>query len=225
MPTKPVSSTTTNPRVPQSTSTPIEKTSTTTKPRASQSAPTEKTSTSFRDIILVKSAPTYAHEPDPPTQVSAPSPPQLNGIPTKGDTGRQPQLDFQTTTKLPFTLKTLLTEKPQRQILKTDGLPPPVEIKPKYNSADEPNNLLYTFNYTAGFHGHHEDGYRNGDKAGDYFVNGRDGVSRRVDYIANEFGYQPNITITKLNDENRPKEETEKSFGLKGYEFKWFYRK
>lgn len=101
-----------------------------------------------------------------------------------------------------------------------EGLPPGV-------TTDDIKNLLYRFNYTVGFHGHHEDGYRNGDKSGDYFVNSRNGDSRRVQYIANEFGYQPNITLVRLdeNDVARPREDTEKEYGLKGYEFKWFYRK
>lgn len=101
-----------------------------------------------------------------------------------------------------------------------DGLPKGVTV-------DDIKALLYTFNYTVGFHGHHEDGYRNGDKEGDYFFDGRDGVERKVEYIANEFGYQPNITFVDLpeNDLRRPHENTEKEYGLKGYEFKWFYKK
>jgi hypothetical protein len=87
--------------------------------------------------------------------------------------------------------------------------------------------LLYRFNYTVGFHGHHEEGYRNGDKIGAYFVNGRDGISTQVKYIANEFGYQPNITFIPLglDSPDTPKKDTEKNFGLKGYAFEWFYRR
>lgn len=101
-----------------------------------------------------------------------------------------------------------------------DGLPPGVTL-------GDIKSLLYRFNYTVGFHGHHEDGFRNGDKEGDYFFDGRDGVERKVEYLANEFGYQPNITFIDLpeNDVRRPHEETEKEYGLKGYEFKWFYRR
>jgi len=87
--------------------------------------------------------------------------------------------------------------------------------------------LLYRFNYTVGFHGHHEEGYRNGDKIGGYFVNGRNGISTQVKYIANEFGYQPNITFIPigLDSPDTPKEETEKNYGLKGYAFDWFYKR
>ena len=87
--------------------------------------------------------------------------------------------------------------------------------------------LLYRFNYTVGFHGHHEEGYRNGDKVGGYFVNGRNGISTQVKYIANEFGYQPNITFIPigLDSPDTPKQDTEKNYGLKGYAFEWFYRR
>jgi hypothetical protein len=88
-------------------------------------------------------------------------------------------------------------------------------------------NLLYRFNYTVGFHGHHENGYTNGDKVGGYFVNARNGISTQVKYIANEFGYQPNITFIPLglDSHDTPKKDTEKNYGLKGYAFEWFYRR
>jgi hypothetical protein len=87
--------------------------------------------------------------------------------------------------------------------------------------------LLYRFNYTVGFHGHNEEGYRNGDKVGGYFVNGRNGISTQVKYVANEFGYQPNITFIPLglDSPDTPKEDTEKNYGLKGYAFEWFNRR
>ncbi|KAL1139004.1 hypothetical protein AAG570_009065 [Ranatra chinensis] len=86
--------------------------------------------------------------------------------------------------------------------------------------------ILYKFNYTLKFHGHHEVGDRAGNKEGGYFFNGRDGFGRDVKYIANEFGYQPNISLVELDSDNTPKEETEKLMNrLKGYEFKWFYLK
>ncbi|XP_063220300.1 protein lethal(3)malignant blood neoplasm 1 [Bacillus rossius redtenbacheri] len=101
-----------------------------------------------------------------------------------------------------------------------DGLPPGI-------TEEDIMALLYKFNYTVGFHGHYESGYRNGNKLGGYFSNGRDGFGRNVQYVANEFGYQPNITLVNLGLESKdtPKEETEKQFGLKGYEFKWFFRR
>ncbi|GLG94015.1 Protein lethal(3)malignant blood neoplasm 1 [Gryllus bimaculatus] len=98
-----------------------------------------------------------------------------------------------------------------------DGLPPGVSMA-------DIMALLYKFNYTVGFHGHHERGYANGDKEGGYFVNGRDGISRRVEYVANEFGYQPNITLHDLglDSPDTPHEDTERQRGLEGYEFTWY---
>jgi len=83
--------------------------------------------------------------------------------------------------------------------------------------------LLYQFNYTVGYHGHHETGDRAGNKEGGYFVVGRDGYKRTVDYKANEFGYQPIIKLENVGPEATPHEDTEKEAGLKGYEFNWFY--
>lgn len=87
--------------------------------------------------------------------------------------------------------------------------------------------LLYTFNYTVGFHGHFEEGYRNGAKQGYYYVTGRNGVRTRVDYVADENGFRPKISqeVLDLLSDDVPKPETEKEekYGLKGYEFKWLY--
>jgi len=85
--------------------------------------------------------------------------------------------------------------------------------------------LLYRFNYTIGFHGHHEQGDLAGNKKGGYFVNGRDGYGRKFTYIANEFGYQPRVTLEDLRGEETPRQETERDpkYGLKGYEFRWFF--
>ncbi|KAI8428852.1 hypothetical protein MSG28_007498 [Choristoneura fumiferana] len=92
---------------------------------------------------------------------------------------------------------------------------------------DDMMTLLYTFNYTVGFHGHHEEGYTNGAKKGYYYVTGRNGVRTRVDYVADENGFRPKITqeVLDLLSEDVPKPETEKDekYGLKGYEFKWLY--
>uniref|UniRef100_A0A6E8VNK7 Uncharacterized protein n=1 Tax=Anopheles coluzzii TaxID=1518534 RepID=A0A6E8VNK7_ANOCL len=85
------------------------------------------------------------------------------------------------------------------------------------------NGLLYRFNYTAGYHGHHEQGDRQGNKEGGYYAIGRDGIRRGVSYKANEFGYQPHIKFEKVSPEETPREETEKQAGLKGFDFKWFY--
>lgn len=101
-----------------------------------------------------------------------------------------------------------------------DGLPPGMTM-------DDLMALLYKFNYTLKYHGHHESGYRNGDKEGGYFFNGRDGLGRDVKYLANEFGFQPNITLVSLGlqSPNTPKEENEEPNELLGNEFKWFYNR
>lgn len=84
---------------------------------------------------------------------------------------------------------------------------------------------FYQFHYILSYNGHNETGYRNGNKEGDYFVNGRDGLGRNVKYVANEFGYQPNITLENLGLEspNTPKERDEEPNELKSSEFRWFY--
>lgn len=98
---------------------------------------------------------------------------------------------------------------------------------PEGLSKGDMTNLLYTFNYTVGFHGHFEEGYTNGAKQGYYFVTGRNGVRTRIDYVADEHGFRPKITqeVLDLLSEDVPKPETEKDpkYGLKGYEFKWLY--
>ncbi|XP_059614476.1 uncharacterized protein LOC132260413 [Phlebotomus argentipes] len=83
--------------------------------------------------------------------------------------------------------------------------------------------LLYLFNYTAGYHGHNEQGDREGNKEGEYYFVDRDGYRRSTEYRANQFGYQPKFKLEKVPEEETPREETEKEAGLKGYEFKWFY--
>lgn len=79
---------------------------------------------------------------------------------------------------------------------------------------------LYHFKYLLDYNGHEETGSRNGNKQGNYFALGDDAVARTIEYIANEFGFQPHISWRKL-DQNElralPKENA-----LKHYEFKWF---
>ncbi|KAK3924168.1 Protein lethal(3)malignant blood neoplasm 1 [Frankliniella fusca] len=91
-------------------------------------------------------------------------------------------------------------------------------------SPEEMLALLYRFNYTLGFHGHHEVGDRAGHKQGGYHFDGRDGLERRVQYTANEYGFQPNITLHELSAADTPRADTERNaeHGLKGYEFVWF---
>lgn len=84
--------------------------------------------------------------------------------------------------------------------------------------------MLYKFNYTVGYHGHHETGNRKGDKEGGYFTIGRDGLKRTVIYKANEFGYQPSFKIEKAQPEEIPQPETEKDNRRHDYEFKWFFK-
>ncbi|XP_059476794.1 protein lethal(3)malignant blood neoplasm 1 isoform X2 [Neocloeon triangulifer] len=93
----------------------------------------------------------------------------------------------------------------------------------------EPSGLSggpnYRFNYTAGFHGHHETGLKDGSKSGGYFVNTRDGVSHRVTYEADARGFRPRISQVRLPAQDTPQVDTEKLAGLKGYEFVWFNRR
>lgn len=94
-------------------------------------------------------------------------------------------------------------------------------------SEHDMSRLLYTFNYTVGFHGHFEEGYANGVKKGYYYVTGRNGVRTRVDYVADKTGFHPKMSqeLLDLLSDDVPKPDTEKDakYGLKGYEFKWLY--
>ncbi|KAF5298341.1 hypothetical protein FQR65_LT01119 [Abscondita terminalis] len=105
-----------------------------------------------------------------------------------------------------------------------DKYPNMVEGLPKGITKEDISELLYKFNYTVGFHGHYEKGWTNGTKIGGYFVNGRDGYSRVVTYVADEFGYRPKFSLIRLGLDSisTPKEETEKSFGLQNFEFVWY---
>ncbi|XP_047020665.1 protein lethal(3)malignant blood neoplasm 1 [Helicoverpa zea] len=100
------------------------------------------------------------------------------------------------------------------------GLPPGL-------TQDDMTQLLYTFNYTVGFHGHFEEGYANGVKKGYYYVTGRNGVRTRIDYVADDSGFHPKVSqdVLDLLSDDVPKPETEKDekYGLKGYEFKWLF--
>lgn len=79
------------------------------------------------------------------------------------------------------------------------------------------NDLYYRFNYTITTHGHHEDGYRSGQKDGSYRSRDENGVDTQVKYLSNEFGHQPNITfITQAN-------ATDEKHAFKGYLFRWYW--
>ncbi|KAH8380792.1 hypothetical protein KR200_011504, partial [Drosophila serrata] len=77
---------------------------------------------------------------------------------------------------------------------------------------------LYKFKYVLDYNGHEETGSRNGDKQGSYFAIGDDAVERTIEYIANEYGFQPHISWKKLDGKAALPEEN----SLKHYEFKWF---
>lgn len=103
----------------------------------------------------------------------------------------------------------------------------PVESSQTHLSSKEAINefigdVLYRFNYTAGYHGHNEEGDSAGNKRGGYFIVGRDNIRRGVIYVANENGFAPVVKYEKVSPAEAPHEDTEKSAGLKGYKFEWF---
>lgn len=115
---------------------------------------------------------------------------------------------------------------PQQSLQNNPNLPNLPNQSINKNNVDKMlTGLLYKFNYDVGYHGHREQGDRNGNKEGSYYVIGRDGYKRTVNYKANEFGYQPHIKLELASPEETPREESEKEKGLKDYEFKWFYLK
>ncbi|KAH8297558.1 hypothetical protein KR054_002961, partial [Drosophila jambulina] len=77
---------------------------------------------------------------------------------------------------------------------------------------------LYKFKYVLDYNGHEETGSRNGDKQGSYFAIGEDAVERTIEYVANEFGFQPHVSWKRLDGKAALPEEN----SLKHYEFKWF---
>ncbi|XP_029408838.2 protein lethal(3)malignant blood neoplasm 1 isoform X2 [Bactrocera dorsalis] len=76
---------------------------------------------------------------------------------------------------------------------------------------------LYRFKYLLDYNGHRETGSQNGNKEGSFYAIGDDNVERTIEYIANEFGYQPRVRFRKLDAPVQAKENT-----LKDYEFVWF---
>lgn len=97
----------------------------------------------------------------------------------------------------------------------TDGLPPGIVEK-------DITDILYRFNWTVGFQGHYETGYKNGAKVGGYFVNGSDGISRVVTYVADENGYRPKVRIINLGLDSPDTPKDDKTFELKSFEFVWY---
>lgn len=135
---------------------------------------------------------------------------------------------------IPELFKELYTSKPDSQSPGDESSPgvpqqsypaSPTSTADADRFAQELFDKFYQFHYILSYNGHNETGYRNGNKEGDYFVNGRDGLGRNVKYVANEFGYQPNITLVNLGLEspNTPKEQDEQPNELKSSEFRWFY--
>ncbi|KAL3283221.1 hypothetical protein HHI36_006370 [Cryptolaemus montrouzieri] len=96
-----------------------------------------------------------------------------------------------------------------------DGLPAGVNEK-------DITDILYRFNWTVGFQGHYETGYKNGAKVGGYFVNGSDGISRVVTYVADEFGYRPKVRIINIGLDSADTPKDDKTFELKSFEFVWY---
>jgi len=92
------------------------------------------------------------------------------------------------------------------------------EIGSGRGSASSATGDLYKFKYILDYNGHEETGGRNGDKQGSYFAIGEDAVQRTIEYIANEFGFQPHVSWRKLDAKEALPEEN----SLKHYEFKWF---
>lgn len=85
------------------------------------------------------------------------------------------------------------------------------------------HDLLYKFNYTTTYHGHNEEGSRDGNKKGSYFVIGRDNIRRTVEYLADENGFVPHVVYEKVDNGNAvPNQENDKNEVLQGSEFKWF---
>uniref|UniRef100_A0A0A1WMZ4 Protein lethal(3)malignant blood neoplasm 1 n=1 Tax=Zeugodacus cucurbitae TaxID=28588 RepID=A0A0A1WMZ4_ZEUCU len=76
---------------------------------------------------------------------------------------------------------------------------------------------LYRFKYLLDYNGHRETGSHSGNKEGSFYAIGDDNVERTIEYIANEFGYQPRVRFRKLDAPMQAKENT-----LKDYEFVWF---
>lgn len=85
-------------------------------------------------------------------------------------------------------------------------------------------DVLYRFNYTAGYHGHNEEGDSAGNKKGGYFIVGRDNIKRGVIYVADSRGFVPVVKYEKVSPAEAPHEDTEKNAGLRGYEFEWFHK-
>lgn len=106
----------------------------------------------------------------------------------------------------------------------TGAYKPPVAAMPALLKAMNSflSDLVYRFNYTTTYHGHNEEGSRNGNKKGGYFSVGRDNVRRTVEYIANENGFQPHVKYELVNPAEAPNEVNDKNGILKGFEFKWF---
>lgn len=99
---------------------------------------------------------------------------------------------------------------------------PPQEFYNKGSLEQMLQGLLYRFNYTTDFFGHHEEGDFGGRKDGGYFSIGPDNLKRTVTYKANEFGYQPYVKTELVRPEELQLYD-EKNNRLRGYNFEWFY--
>ena len=137
-------------------------------------------------------------------------------------TTAQPTTAPPSTTKA-TTTKTVPTESSKRtlkSISYANKFPPsPADI------TESLSDLLYKFKYSTDYHGHHEEGSRNGNKKGGYFSIGRDNIRRTVDYVANENGYVPHLLYEAVDRQYAPNAQNDKNGLLKEFEFKWFNSK
>ncbi|EDV95665.1 GH15656 [Drosophila grimshawi] len=143
--------------------------------------------------------------------------------PSVGSAGQQPGFNSSPSFK-PSAVTATNKQQPQGPQQSTDssslaGFKPKSNTPTKTGAAAGLTGDLYKFKYLLDYNGHEETGARNGDKQGNYFAISDDAIAHTVEYIANEFGFQPHITWRKLegNEATLPDENT-----LKHYEFKWF---
>ncbi|KAM7357070.1 lethal (3) malignant blood neoplasm isoform 5-T5 [Cochliomyia hominivorax] len=134
-----------------------------------------------------------------------------------GNNGKTPSSSKTTQTTTPNKTKASPGNKPSTTITGSKANNPAGGNTGLRSSINDDGDL-YRFKYILDYHGHSETGKRNGNKQGTYFSVGDDDVERTIEYVANEFGYQPRIRWRKLDrNEIKSKENT-----LKDYEFVWF---
>ena len=90
--------------------------------------------------------------------------------------------------------------------------------QPPQQNLQDPNDLLYRFNYDLDFNGHKEEGDQSGNKFGECYSVGPDNTKRIVSYTANEFGFMPQIRREPIS----LNEYDETNNKLRDYNFEWF---